>query len=51
MPSLNPPFAPGQWFIERNHAGVSLLGRVGALGGGEVKDGRFDHLGRFELAG
>ncbi len=40
-----------QWCIERNRVGVSLPGRVAALWVGQVKDGRFDHLGRFELAG
>ena len=40
-----------QWCIERNRVGLSLPGRVGALWVGQVKDGRFDHLGRFELAG
>lgn len=40
-----------QWCIERNHGGASLPGRVGALWVGEVKDGRFDHLGQFDLGG
>lgn len=40
-----------QWCTERNRAGISLPGHVAALWVGQVKDGRFDHLGRFELAG
>ncbi|MFN3437563.1 MAG: 2'-5' RNA ligase family protein [Acidovorax sp.] len=40
-----------QWCVERNHVGVSIPGRVGALWVGQVTDGRFDHLGRFDLVG
>ena len=40
-----------QWCIERNRAGVSLLGRVAALWVGQVVEERFVHRGQFALTG
>lgn len=40
-----------RWCGDRNEAGVSVAGRVAALWVGQVVQGRFEHLARFDLAG
>jgi len=40
-----------QWCTGRNQTGVSVPGRVNALWVGQVVEGRFEHRGRFDLAG
>ncbi|WP_426304374.1 2'-5' RNA ligase family protein [Acidovorax facilis] len=40
-----------KWCAARNHAGVSVPGRVAAVWVGQVVDGQFEHRGQFGLMG